>query len=150
MFYCVGEVLFGVFSPRCAAASHAHVARARSAGRWRGEFLHAVFSREESRVLVKDGVSIGGIRPELLFGMMVVNNVFEQLGEQLVITSVCEGVHGSWSYHPAGLAFDLRLPVDEDKDMVGAVLRDALGSEFDVVVESDHIHVEYEVRRIHR
>lgn len=103
--------------------------------------------KEVFKVLVKSGVSIGGIRPELLFGMMITNTVFVDAGEQLVITSVIEGVHGTLSYHPGGFAFDCRLPVAFNVDDLGVTLRHALGVEFDVVLEATHIHIEVEVRK---
>lgn len=101
-------------------------------------------------MMVKKGISICGLRPELLFGMMIANEVFENMDELLVITEVVARRSQTWSYHPAGFAFDCRLPEEENVDVLGAVLRESLGEEWDVVVENNHIHVEYEVRRAHR
>lgn len=101
-------------------------------------------------MLIKDGVSIGGVRPELLFGLMVANGLFGAVGEVFVITSVTDGERGGLSYHPGGFAFDCRLPVEVSAEGMTQRLAQSLGAEFDVVLEDDHIHVEYEVRRIHR
>ena len=95
---------------------------------------------------VKDGVSIQDLQPQALFGMMICDAVFQSLGFPLVITSVREGVHKDNSLHYAGLAFDLRIhhlrgiAAFEVRDR----LQQALGREFDVVLEPSHIHVEYD------
>lgn len=106
--------------------------------------------REVLQMLVKQGVSIGGIQAELLFGMMMANDLFEALGETLVITSVTDGEHGRLSYHPMGFAFDCRLPVEVSGLSVAQRLRETLGDQWDVVLEQTHIHIEFEVRRVTR
>ena len=62
------------------------------------------------------------------------------------ITSVRDGVHMPGSFHYSGLAFDIRI-----FDLRGVLahvvadrLREALGSLFTVVLEQDHIHVEFD------
>jgi len=122
--------------------------RFRYRGVKRQEFFMTV--KEVFMLIMKEGVSIGGIRTECLFGILIVLKCFEDFGQTMVITSVTDGKHGSLSYHPAGLAFDIRLPPDRFKEEIPQRIRERLGPEFDVIVEETHIHVEYEIRRIHR
>ena len=62
-----------------------------------------------------------------------------------VVTCTTDGRHGPGSYHPFGRALDFRLPVAHE--LCGTIiiqLRSALGRDYDVVLENDHIHVEYD------
>lgn len=94
---------------------------------------------------LKAGVRILGLKPETLLGMRIVESVYEEFKKSLTITSVIEGKHSRGSLHYAGYAFDCRLPAgmtDYTNFVTG--LKNALGSDFDVVLEKDHIHVEFQ------
>jgi len=104
---------------------------------------------------LKEGVKLNGIRPELQIGLMVCDSVYRQRGLELVITSCADGSHKAESLHYKGLAADLRLPSRsgegvpfaadakaEDAATVAAI-RDGVGPDFDVVLERDHIHLEW-------
>lgn len=58
----------------------------------------------------------------------------------LFITSICEGTHSAGSLHYNGNAFDFRKHVKITKKDIKFVL----GKQFDVVIESNHIHVEFD------
>ncbi len=93
----------------------------------------------------KQGVSIAGLRPEALAGMFIADSVFNNIQVSLVITSACDGSHSPGSLHYVGLAFDIRSRNLENLlDSTVRTLREALGAEFDVVVEEDHIHIEFQ------
>ncbi len=94
---------------------------------------------------LKPGVRILGVKPETVVGMAVVDTVYTAFDKNLVVTSVVEGSHSRGSLHYSGLAFDCRLPggVTDYKAFV-AGLQNALGGDFDVVLEGDHIHVEFQ------
>jgi hypothetical protein len=47
------------------------------------------------------------------------------------------------SLHYRGFAVDLRLPTD-NKEEIRAELAASLGAEYDVILEIDHIHIEYD------
>ena len=65
--------------------------------------------------------------------------------EDILVTSIRDGNHMPGSLHYDGHAFDVRWPVHyEDRDVLLDALRDALGPDFDVVGEADHIHIEYD------
>lgn len=65
---------------------------------------------------------------------------------ELVITSASDGAHRLGSRHYTGEAIDIRtMYLDaHGKDVLRAALASVLGVSFDVVVEADHIHIEYD------
>jgi hypothetical protein len=98
---------------------------------------------------LKPGVSLTGIRPELLPGLTVAALVYYRAGHDMVITSVVDGGHSLTSLHYAGAAADLRT-----RDLPAAVaqqirdeIAEALGTDFDVILEGTHIHLEWQPRR---
>lgn len=73
--------------------------------------------------------------------------VFGQYGIAPVITSGTDGTHRATSLHYSGDALDFRR---WDADRVGVTqevlngLRYYLGDAYDVILESDHFHIEYD------
>lgn len=98
---------------------------------------------------LKRGVKLNGVKPELLFGLVICDTKMAELGFECIVTSVCDGVHSSGSLHYAGYACDLRIShiKSEQPQFVAAVLSDSLGDEFDVVLEKDHIHLEFQPKK---
>lgn len=92
---------------------------------------------------LKTGVRIFGIRPELVLALTIIERVYRTQGSDLVITSLMEGEHMRGSLHYTGAAVDLRLPTASVPNVVEHLATD-LGADFDVVLEPDHIHVEYQ------
>jgi len=82
--------------------------------------------------------------------------IYAHYNREMVITSVCDGTHGVGSLHASGNAFDVRIKnldgddtniTDNDQHLAAQIvedLRHELGAQFDVVLEKDHIHVEYD------
>lgn len=98
-------------------------------------------------IAFKEGVRIDGIRPEAVLGIAVAHSVYAQRGYPvMVVTSVVDGQHSAGSLHYSGNAFDLRTRTlrQEDINSVAEAIRNALPREFDVLVESTHIHVEFQ------
>lgn len=93
---------------------------------------------------IKPGVRVLGMRPEMVLGLMVVDSVFSALGIELVLTSGTEGVHKRASLHYMGAAGDLRLPSPVLVAQAVAEAKAALGDDYDVVLEGDHIHTEFQ------
>lgn len=96
-------------------------------------------------IALKSSARITGVRPETLFAMRVAEGVFEdrKLG-LMTVTSCTDGKHSAGSKHYTGGAFDIRtrdIPQDQWQIVAGDI-RERLGSEFDVVVEKDHLHIE--------
>lgn len=108
-------------------------------------------------LIIKPGVSLKGMRPETVTGIMIVKSVFDAHGLDTILTSVTEGKHGKGSKHPSGNAFDCRskhVPTTAEKHQILAEIKQALGgtgvaSEFDVLLESlgkayEHYHIEHD------
>jgi hypothetical protein len=98
---------------------------------------------------IKPGVVLAGLRPEMAVAAQVVADVYREHGVDCVITSAVDGQHSQTSLHYAGAALDFRtrtLSFDQQFSMLNAVI-ERLGKDFDVVLESDHLHVEHQPRR---
>lgn len=104
---------------------------------------------------LKQGVSLAGINPKMRHAMREADAIWKQLGREAVITSGTEAAdnegnlyHSAGSLHYSGLAIDLRTRYFNDGGQAAAgLLRERLrtfGPGFQVVLESNHIHVEYD------
>ena len=95
---------------------------------------------------LKEGVQLTGLRPEMVLATVVIDAVYTELGVPTVITSAVDGQHSENSLHYTGLALDFRtntLPPDFQGKLLNLVTT-RLGAEFDVVLEEDHLHVEFQ------
>lgn len=92
------------------------------------------------------GVSLRGIRPEILHALWVAAAIICSEGYEAVCTSGVEGTHGVGSLHYVGLAGDMRtkhIPVERRK-FIRDKIQAALGADYDVLLETnpDHMHLE--------
>lgn len=96
-------------------------------------------------IAIKPGASIQGIKPELALGLVILSQL-EEMVSPMVITSCTDGHHMEGSKHYQGLAADIRTrhmhPVQRMDLLIAA--KSALGTEFDVILEDDHLHFEYD------
>lgn len=100
-------------------------------------------------IRIKPGVDLSGIRPEMNLVLLLAEEIYERVANKdVVVTAVRDGKHKAGSKHYVGLAVDLRTSaagIDVTAaNAIAAMLRDALGAQYDVVVEGDHIHVEFD------
>ena len=95
---------------------------------------------------LKKGVRIHGICDEISFVMTAIEGVYLEHGAEAVVTSAIDGTHSRKSKHYSGQAIDLRTRnVDtEHHRPLTAALQAAVGEDFDVVLERDHIHLEWD------
>lgn len=103
---------------------------------------------------IKPGVKLLGIRPELAIAAQVVASVFAGLGLDAIITSGIDGQHKRASAHYSGRALDFRIrhiPGYEQQKTAAPMVVDiakeiaqALGDDFDALLEVDHLHIEYD------
>lgn len=95
---------------------------------------------------IKSGVRILGICPEVLLAASIAESVYLKYSAEATITAGIDSKHSRASMHYAGRAIDLRINnVKQDQwSHLRQDLADSLGADFDVLLESDHIHVEYE------
>ena len=59
-------------------------------------------------LLLKAGVRITGLRPELLVAIIAAERVYEDAGHDLTLTACVDGKHMAGSFHYSGLAVDIR------------------------------------------
>ena len=96
---------------------------------------------------LKKGVRLTDLTAQCHLAMMVSWSIYAQSGaDEFVVTSVNDSVHGQNSLHDHGEAFDCRIwMLDEDiRQTVANEIAESLGTDFDVVLESDHIHIEHD------
>jgi len=99
----------------------------------------------------KAGVSVLGIKPEILAAYSLIDAAFSP--NDAVITSAVDGKHGPKSMHPLGYAIDLRIRHIVEGEVVTVLkkimllLNTWLTDEYDVVLEGDHIHLEFDIHR---
>lgn len=98
---------------------------------------------------IKKGVSVAGVQPQIILALLVAKQVWIDLNlasDGPTITSCTDGQHGRGSLHHVGLAVDIRRPVGPSiAEKTAGMLALRLGElEYDVVLEDDHIHIEYQ------
>ena len=97
---------------------------------------------------LKSGVDLRGMQAQTALLLAVADQVYSDHGHDLTVTSICDGKHSENSLHYRGLAADLRTVAggigEARAGVLAAELRKRLGTQFDVVVEKDHIHVEFD------
>lgn len=82
----------------------------------------------------------------MLIAVMAVRDIFARAGYDTTITSAFDGIHSAGSLHYHGLALDFRtrhIPT-RDRDPLARAIKEALGHEFDVVLEPTHLHIEFD------
>jgi hypothetical protein len=97
-------------------------------------------------MLLKLGVDISKLEYHCRKALGVVEKVWGSQGfAEPVITSTYEGNHSPGSLHYQNRAFDVRLPGIGNLNVTAVrILKEELGKDFDVVLEGDHIHIEYD------
>ncbi len=97
---------------------------------------------------LKHSVDMRGLKPEALLIVMVACEAFAPY--DCVITSVTDSKHTSASLHGLGYAVDFRTRhlVAGRAEAIVAKMQAALGPSYQVVLESDHIHGEFDPRAL--
>ena len=97
--------------------------------------------------VIKEGVDLRGLQPQLAVAYAIAWWVYAKNGQvPCVITSASDSAHGPNSLHPSGNALDLRTRGIAPGVLldIHQQLTDALGAQFDVVLEDDHLHMEFD------
>lgn len=104
----------------------------------------------------KPGVDPGKPTIEILKALVITAGVFDGFGLRFTVTSMQDGKHSANSLHYRdGIcrAFDVRTRDEAPgyvqwssdlKRQLASAIRNALGRDYDVVVERTHIHIEYD------
>lgn len=94
---------------------------------------------------LKEGVNLEGVQWQMFKAAVIAEAVFAKHGSELTITSANDSKHGPNTLHHKGLALDLRTwQVTGREGALIADLKRELGDDYDVVLESDHIHMEFD------
>ena len=93
-----------------------------------------------------DTVNIWGLALPMQRVLKEADELWREHGQELVVTSARDSMHSAGSLHYYGLAVDLRnhyFP-ENVKRQVAHDLQDILGGDYDVILHSTHVHVEYD------
>lgn len=96
---------------------------------------------------IKPGVIFTDIHSAIITVLPKIDEIYAKFHQIAVITSARDGVHMKGSKHYTGEALDLRSYYFNgfERQEIHFELRNALGADYDVVLEKDHIHVEFDI-----
>ncbi len=99
-------------------------------------------------MLYKAGVNTAGVQPPTWYAIGVIEAVYSEYGALLVVTSLTDGIHpDKKNIHGNGFAVDCRTR-DVPAEVLPLIVKDLIlllnPKGYDVVVEGNHIHVEYD------
>ncbi len=97
-------------------------------------------------VHIKSGARVFGIKPELLLALIVADGIWTERGKMLTVTSFTEGKYMPGNLHYKGPGVDFLsndLGNQEQADLL-TTLKSRLGSDWNVLLEGDHYHVEFD------
>ena len=94
-------------------------------------------------IYTKQGVA-GDLHPIAAKALEKAAVFFGKHGDTILyLTSTRDGNRNSVTLHPYGYAFDIGLPVNFNAHDALNEFKKHIGHGFDVVIESHHIHIEY-------
>ncbi len=101
--------------------------------------------------LKNDNVDFVGATPQLVYAIFIARDLAEKYDWPFfVITSLNDSKHSRTSLHFAGCGFDIRIrnpitgvKVNRTEQYVNE-LNDLLGIHFDIILERDHVHGEWQ------
>lgn len=98
-------------------------------------------------MLIKEGASVRGLKSCMVIVWLIVDSVYKKYGQNAVITSGSDGVHSKNSKHYTGEGLDFRIHYF-DKSTQKKVYKEIVShldeTKYDIILESDHIHIEYD------
>ena len=101
----------------------------------------------KANIYTKQGVA-GDLHPIAAKALERTAVFFGDHGDStLYLTSIKDGNRDSVTLHPYGYAFDIGLPFNFNIYDVFNNFKKHVGPGFDVVIESDHIHIEYDPKK---
>jgi hypothetical protein len=95
---------------------------------------------------IKRGATIAGLDIRMRPALVTADRIYTKYKKELVITSGLDGAHSAGSLHYYGLAIDIRTRYFRKKNRraVYQELQSELPSWFKVVLEKNHIHIQYD------
>lgn len=101
-------------------------------------------------MIIKDkSVEFQNLSPQLLLGLIIVDQVMQKHGQEAVITSLNDAYHSNTSLHYNGNGADLRSRTFSNPEIILQECKEALGfsPDYDIVLEYNHFHLEYQPKR---
>jgi len=98
-------------------------------------------------IIIKPGVSITGIKPEINLAITIAHSIYQTFNYDLIITAGTEGKHSTGSLHYVGLAIDIRIRhIISQKELNKILdnLKSSLSPSYDVILHATHIHIEFQ------
>lgn len=92
-------------------------------------------------MLLKLGIDISRLSDPVRSVLTLIEAVHQRHKHEAVITSTYEGNHSPSSLHYVNRAIDLRL---SNKPIHSELQKLLIPKGFDVVIEKDHVHIEYD------
>lgn len=95
---------------------------------------------------IKPGVKIAGVKPPMILAAIAANSFCSDINKECVITSAIDGKHKPKSKHYSGNALDFRTKnfTKAQQKMFAVAMKESLGDSFDVILEKNHLHIEYD------
>jgi len=95
---------------------------------------------------IKKGAKINGLKSEMILAFIIAQTIYYDYNIPCILTEGTGGDHGIASLHYVGFAIDLRTR-DMSKstaEIIVEQIKKALGDQYDVILEKDHIHIEFQ------
>jgi len=95
---------------------------------------------------IKKGAILTGLKMEMRPVLVEAGKLWRKYGQKLVVTEGLGGEHSAGSLHYYGYAVDLRTRYFDTKVQkeIHQQLKARLNDNYDVILHSSHIHVEYD------
>ncbi len=98
---------------------------------------------------IKHSAEMNGMQPELIPLIIVANEVYGEHGFDCVITSCTDSKHSNTSLHYPGYAIDFRtkalgMTQEAAKLIRNDILERLPGKDYEVIVEGNHLHGEFQ------
>lgn len=96
---------------------------------------------------LKANVELTRFDIRILLAIQLAYSVYDRYGFDCIVTSISDGVHSAGSLHYTGHAVDLRIKHLPSRAIAEIIYEDIsahLTKDYDCVLESDHIHIEYD------
>ena len=100
-------------------------------------------------LFLKAGVRIAGMRPEILLAAVAAERCTKKRGTTSRSRPAWTATHMAGSLHYAGAAIDVRTRdiALADVQKLIARIKTCLGDDFDVMLEVDHVHIEFQQKQ---
>jgi len=102
-------------------------------------------------IQIKQGADVRNLRREVWEAVYLFNEIMAEYGLNAVITSGNDSKHGRKSLHYLDYAVDLRtrdIKTQVEKVEITQKFRACLGERYDVLLEHNHIHAEFDPRGV--